>query len=72
MKVLYHLQLQTQTINVQKQVNGLSHELNTYSLEGRIWVYGWEGPHGGLLGAGNAPFLDLGGHYSSIGFVIIY
>lgn len=34
--------------------------------------YGWEGPHGGLPGAGNAPFLDLGVHYSSIGFVIIY
>lgn len=44
---------------------------NTGYLKGGMWSYDWGGSHGGLPGAGNALFLDLGGSYPSIGFVII-
>ena len=54
-----------------KQVNGYLMSQNTGYLKGRMWSYDWGGSQGGLPGAGNALFLDLGGSYRSIGFVII-
>lgn len=44
---------------------------NTGYLQGGMWSYDWGGSHGDLPGAGNALFLNLGGSYPRIGFVVI-